>query len=502
MKPVLDVAQTRAQEEAAGRMGRPPSVLMESAGTAVAGQAERMARPGARFLVVCGPGNNGGDGFVAARKLLERGKRVDVERVGGEKAKGDAERNWEALKALLPSAGTRSFEPGQSDVVVDALFGVGLGRAPSGPFAEAIERFLAWRSRGAQVLAVDLPSGLESDTGQPLGPCVQADATVTFGGLKPGTVLEPGASLCGAVSVADIGLPPLGGAPSAWLVEEQDVRSWIPKRAASSHKGTFGHVLIIAGSRGKSGAAAMAGLGSLRAGAGLTTVACPGEVLEHVLGHAPELMGVALSARGGLGPKDLETLGPLLERFTAVAVGPGIPRGEETLTFLRQLLAATGAPVLLDADALNALAGDMDVLRAARGPVVLTPHPGEMSRLSGQPTAVIQGDRLKAARELAVAHRVVLALKGASTVVALPSGELRINPTGNPGMATGGTGDVLTGICAALLAQGLKPDVAATAAVYVHGLSGDLMAKLRGQMGLIATDLLEGLSEVWAGWGR
>jgi NAD(P)H-hydrate epimerase len=456
---------------------------MESAGAAVAARALALASTTGRFFVLCGPGNNGGDGAVAGRVLLEKGRTVQVLRADPEE--------WHPLA-----------EPQAGDVVVDALFGIGLNRPLLGSYSAACDRIQAWRKRGARVLAVDVPSGLQSDSGQPLGACVQADETLTFGTLKPGLVTEPGAGFAGKVTVVDIGLPELTSTPYAWLLEDADVHGVLPRREANSHKGTFGHLLLVAGSPGKSGAAALAGMAALRSGAGLVTVATPESQVDQVLGHAPELMGLALEATGGLGPQDAERLLPELPRMSAIAVGPGIPRGGETAEFLSRLLAATSVPVVLDADALNALEGRLDVLASAKGPVVLTPHPGEMARLTGLSAAEIQKTRIPRARTFAQRHKVVLALKGARTVVALPSGEVRVNPTGNPGLAKGGTGDVLTGVIGALLAQRLEPADAASAGVYVHGLAADKAVATRGQAGLLASDVVEALCQVWVGWGR
>jgi NAD(P)H-hydrate epimerase len=351
-----------------------------------------------------------------------------------------------------------------------------------------------------------MPSGLHSDTGKAIGACVEADVTLAFGELKVGQALEPGATLCGQLSVADIGIPSAAlqaaTGPAIWLVEESDARAALPARRADSHKGTYGHVLIIAGSWGKTGAAALAGLGALRSGAGLVTVATRPEALVPVMAHAPELMGVELVSDGGLGPSDLNSLLDAAEGKDAVVIGPGIPRGDDTPKLLRALLEEITAPCLIDADGLNALAGNLDVLKEAKGPIVLTPHPGEMARLLGVSIADVQADRIASARKLAAAHKAIVVLKGSRTIIAREDGAAFINPVGNPGMATGGCGDVLAGIGGALLAQGLSAEQAAVTIVYAHGLAGDLIAQEKGMLGLIASDLLEGLSKVWVRWQR
>jgi len=510
MQSVLTAAQMREAEQAAeARHAMPSALLMENAGKALADVARTVAGPDGRFSVVCGPGNNGGDGLVAARFLRESGAKVAVTLVGdAARLTPESRRNLQALEAYGVSAQALDTlpPPGVGDVVVDALFGTGLSRAPEGPFAEAILRIDRWRRAGVKVVAADVPSGLRSDTGEAFEPCVEADVTVAFGLLKRGQVLEPGASRCGEVRRVDIGLAAAASrtltGPVLRLVEESDVLEALPARRSDTHKGTYGHVLVVAGSRGKSGAAALVARAALRAGAGLCSVATRADVLDAVLAHAPEVMGVPLEAQGPLGMADLAPLLEAAEGKDALVIGPGIPRGPETGKLIGELLARGEAPVVLDADALNAVATDLSVLRRAKRPVVLTPHPGEMSRLIGRSTKEVQAHRLESARNLAVSAEVTVVLKGARTLIASAGGELYVNPTGNPGMATAGSGDVLSGICGALLAQGLSMPVAIWASVYVHGLAGDLAAARRGRVGLIASDIIEGLCDVWTRWGR
>jgi ADP-dependent NAD(P)H-hydrate dehydratase / NAD(P)H-hydrate epimerase len=510
MQSVLTAAQMRQAEQAAeARFGMPSALLMENAGRALADVARSVAGAGGRFLVVCGPGNNGGDGLVAARFLREGGARVSVTVVGDQgRMTVEARRNLQALEAYGVSAQALEAlpEPGAGDVVVDAVFGTGLSRAPEGAFAEAIGRMARWRGAGAKVVAADVPSGLQSDTGEAFTPCVEADVTVSFGFLKPGQVLEPGASLCGELKRVDIGLSSaaIQGLQGSVLrlVEESDAREALPARRADTHKGTYGHVVVVAGSRGKSGAAALVARAALRAGAGLVYVATRAELVDAVLAHSPEIMGVPLEGSGALGLADLEQLVAAIDGKDALVIGPGIPRGPETAALIGELLSRVEIPAVLDADALNAVASDLDVLRKAKGPVVLTPHPGEMARLTGRSTQEVQAHRVDLARKLATDHGVMVVLKGARTLIANPKGELFVNPTGNPGMATGGSGDVLAGICGAFLAQGLEVPEAIWAAVYAHGLAGDLAARKRGKVGLIAGDIIKGLCDVWIRWGR
>ena len=503
MQPLLTAAETRSAELEAERHGLPASILMENAGTAVAEAAMTLGGPSARFLVVAGPGNNGGDGYVAARKLHAAGRQVDVWRVGDPaRLKGDAARNHAAAEqsgvSVHSSAAAMPLRPG--DVVIDALFGTGLARAPEGEPADAIRAMLRWHADGVRVLAVDLPSGLSSDTGRAFEPCVAADLTVTFGAQKLGLALEPGATLAGRIEVADIGLAE--PRPSTWLLEPSDGARWLPPRRSDTNKGTYGHLLIVAGSRGKSGAAALAGVAALRSGVGLCTVATPADALSDVQGHAPELMGVALPAAAVLGPTHLDVLLAAAESKDALVIGPGIPRGQETHVLLGELLARLDVPVLLDADGLNAIAGHPELLERSCAPVVATPHPGEMARLTGKTVGEVQAHRIATATGFARAHRAVVVLKGARTVVAEPGGQVRVNPTGNPGMATGGTGDVLSGMVGAFLAQGLAPVDAASVGVLAHGLAGDAAARRWGRLGVIASDLTAALGEVWTAWGR
>ncbi|MHB1844128.1 MAG: NAD(P)H-hydrate dehydratase [Deltaproteobacteria bacterium] len=487
---------------ATGELGVSLSALMEAAGAAVAQAASARLRPGGGCVVYAGPGNNGGDGFVAARLLREGGARVTIWLAGDPaKVTGAAKRALEQLGG--PVLGGPPPALGPSDLAIDALLGTGLSRPPAERFTQAIEAMARGRALGARVVSVDVPTGLDADRGVPLGACVQADVTVTMAVSKRGLCLEPGASLAGELVVADIGIPAAALArlrPSAELLLEPEVRVLFAPRPRDGHKGLFGHLLVVAGSPGKAGAAALCVRGALRGGAGLVTLAARPEVALSLWATAPEAMGLALPGEGPLSLADLPALRAAAEGKRALALGPGIPRGPETSALLGDLLSAFEGPALLDADALNAVAQDLAALGRAKGPLVLTPHPGEMARLAGQTIAEVQADRLGVALRFARAHGVVVVLKGARTVVAAPDGELSIVPTGNPGMSTGGTGDALAGLIGALLAQGLPPRDAARAGAYVHGLAGDLAARRRGERGLIAGDVCEAISEVWRAW--
>jgi NAD(P)H-hydrate epimerase len=506
---VCTAAETRALERAAiDQFGIPAAHLMERAGAAIAQAARALLAPGGHALVVCGGGNNGGDGWVAARLLREAGRGVEVVAVvpPGRLA-GEAR----AAYVAAVQAGVRltgdlaAVESGEGDVVVDAILGTGLSRAAEGVHAAAIERVNALRAAGAKVLAVDVPSGLPSDTGVPVGPCVHADVTVTFGFQKRGLVLFPGAELAGEVAVADIGIPAAaatGGPVTCELVTARDARALVPPRPRGAHKGDAGRVLVIAGSPGKTGAAHLALAGALRGGAGLVTLAARPEVLAFALAGRPEAMSFALEGEGPLAAADRPALVEAARAADAIVAGPGIPRGPGTARLLRDLIAHAPTPAVLDADALNAIAEEPALHGNWPAPVVLTPHPGEMARLCGISIAEVQADRVELARAKADAWGCTIALKGARTVVAAPGRAAAVIPTGNPGMATGGTGDVLAGLVGALLATGLEPFDAARAAAWVHGRAGDLAAEQHGERGMLALDLADRIGAVWAEWDR
>jgi len=450
------------------------------------------------------------DGWVAARLLRDAGREVRVVAlVAPDDLRGDAAAV--AARALDAGVPWALFHPdvplpaGPGDVVVDALLGTGLSRPAEGPWAAAIGCIARARTGGARVLAVDVPSGLSADTGRPLGPCVVADATVTFAFQKRGLVLHPGPSYAGQVKVSDVGIPAAAAARvpvGATLLDEAEARGLVPRRPPGAHKGDAGRLLVLAGSPGKTGAAHLALLGALRGGAGLVTLAARAEVLPMALAGRPEAMSTALPGDGPLGLGDLPALAEAARGVDALVIGPGLPRGEETGELILALLARVRLPAVLDADALNALAPDPSALAGLASPVVVTPHPGEMARLCQRTIEEVQADRLGLAAEKARAWRSVVVLKGARTVVADPAGPPAVVPTGNAGMATGGTGDVLAGLCGALLASGLAPVAAAQVAAWVHGAAGDLVARRLGQRGLLASDLGDAIGQVWAGWGR
>ena len=490
----VTAAEMRALDRWTIEHGTPGHVLMERAGAGASRVLrERLRQPRGAVVVVCGRGNNGGDGFVIARHL--RRARVPVEvwlAARPEDVQGDAARmlaKWRRLRGPVRTLATAADVDALcrrlagAAAVVDALFGTGLNAPVTGLAADVIA---AINGCGAPALAVDIASGLSADTGMPLGTAVRATVTATFGYPKVGQLIYPGVEHTGLLAVVDIGIPPAALAavgPRTALLEEEEVGRLLPPRPRDAHKGRFGHVLVIAGSRGKTGAALLATQAAARAGAGLTTLAVPAPLQPVVESQVREAMTAALPAG-----TDDAALDALLDARSAIACGPGLGLAEETRALVANVVRRARVPLVLDADGLNAVAGT-GLLRARGGPTVITPHPGEMARLVGSDTAHVQGDRLGVAREFARAEGVVVVLKGARTIIARPDGGAAISPTGNPGMASGGTGDVLAGIIGGLLAQGLAPYDAAVLGVFAHGAAGDAVAARQGEVGLLAGDI-------------
>ena len=512
---VLDTAQMReADRQTIADLGVPSLTLMEQAGQQVVAAIESHwpSLPGrGRIAVLCGKGNNGGDGFVAARLLAARGAAV-LTCLGAPAAEigGDAEVNLYALRragvpvvdASTPSAWKAvRADLGGFDLVIDALFGTGLTRPLAGH----------WRSivcdlhvLDAPVTSIDLPSGLSADTAELIGEAVAATLTVALGAPKLPLLLDPAANLAGVVVVADIGIPApvvdaLGG-PRVTVSTRAWAREQVPRRRRDSHKGDYGRVLVVAGSTGKTGAAGLAAVGALRSGAGLVTVATPRACQPTVAAMAPEYMTLGLDddGEGLVRAEAVDTV--LAERCDVLVVGPGLGQGAGISRFVRELVDRARVPMVLDADALNVFAGDCTGLRGRpdRG-LVLTPHAGEMGRLIGRPADHVAAHRLDVARDLAVEQGVFVVLKGPRTLVATPAGAVRINVTGNPGMATGGAGDVLAGVLAAWIAQLRNIEVACGLGVCLHGLAGDLAAAEQGHAGLVATDLAHRLGHALVG---
>jgi ADP-dependent NAD(P)H-hydrate dehydratase / NAD(P)H-hydrate epimerase len=499
------------------RFGVPSITLMENAGSAVAQFVLEHYRHANRIAVICGKGNNGGDGFVVARKLHRAGRVVEVLLLAAPtELHGDALAMFERLPlrpTVLRNAQELQAEWSRSlvncDLLVDAILGTGFHPPVKGFYADAIA---AMNGSDKPMVAVDIPSGADSDSmsAQTDKHIARADAIVTFTAPRPAHVF--GNLTRGPIVVAPIGSPPeaLVSKLALELTTPRDFAALLAPRPADSNKGMYGHVLIVGGSLGKSGAAAMAGMSALRAGAGLSTVATPARVLASVAAFAAELMTepLAETESGGIALAAVESgrYQKLMKGMTVVAIGPGIGRDPETVRFVHEAVRQTKVPMVIDADGLNAFAGHTELLDGRERPLVLTPHPGEMSRLAGITIKTAQADRLNVARSFAREHHLVLVLKGNRTIVALPDGTAWVNPTGNPGMATGGTGDILTGMAAGVMGQ--MPNniaLAAVAAVYLHGLAGDVAAETMGEHSLVATDLLAALPEAFrrtAHWAK
>lgn len=507
---VLNAAQMRdADRRTIDEVGIPSLVLMENAGRQVVAAMEAMFEDLSEYqvAVLCGRGSNGGDGFVVARTLHQRGIDASVFVIGSiSDIRGDARINVEILGRLglsvVEVADEQAWELhfseiAQCDLIVDAIFGTGL----KAPLAGLFETIIAdLNGAGIPIVAIDLPTGLSADTPDLVGDCIDAAMCVTLAALKLPLVLPPGEARAGDVVIADIGIPAevIEGieGPRIELLTREQVRALVEPRAPDTHKGDFGHVLVVAGSRGKTGAAHLAAMGALRSGAGLVTIATPRSCQDVVAALAPEYMteGLEETTDGALHSDAIRRALELEQ--DVVAVGPGLGVSESTVAFVRALVERGGSPIVLDADALNAFADDPRRLAGREGrDVVITPHPGEMARLLRISTQQVQANRIDAARSFAARHHLYVVLKGHRTIVATPEERIFINPTGNAGMATGGTGDVLTGMIAAWLGQLLDAEAACKLAVYLHGLAGDLAEADEGEVAMTATDVVMHLGD-------
>ncbi|WDP89627.1 MAG: NAD(P)H-hydrate dehydratase [Desulfobacter sp.] len=491
------------------QFGIPGLVLMENAGR---GALETLVDAFApienrRVAVVAGRGNNGGDGFVMGRYLMEMGVRVSfILLAGRERVAGDARVNMELAEALLPEhpdsqfmevPDKASFERLRDtildhDLFVDAIFGTGLNSDVRGFFRDVI---LSLNGSGQPIFSVDIPSGINSDTGAVCGTAIAAMATATFAFAKAGHVLYPGNLHTGDLEIIDIGIPghiARAGQPDLFLPEKEDIAELLPNRSFNSHKGSAGHLLALAGAPGKTGAAALCANAAVRSGAGLVTLGLPEGLVPTMepMVIEPMALGLAQTASGTLSASSLNTVTGFLAGKQALALGPGIGRDPDTRELVRALVTESTVPMVIDADGLNCLADDPGCLKVAKVPVILTPHPGEMARLINKTSRDVQADRLGIARDFAARFKVILVLKGAQTLTACPDGTCYICPTGNPGMASGGMGDVLTGMIAGFLAQGMAPEAAAVSGTFIHGLCGDLLAG-DFPLGFTASDMVE-----------
>ena len=506
--------------------GIPGMVLMENAGLGTVLMMEKELGPVANHfaLILIGPGNNGGDGLVIGRHLHQRGcEPIFICVVAPENLQGDAATNLRIVQKLalhlhvldtaarvqiLPTLYQQLISRGKTCyAIIDGLFGTGLTRAISGHMAELIqlvnqERFGASIPR----IAVDIPSGLHADSGMIQGVCFHADHTATYGCAKPGQLLHYGPDLCGRLHLIDIGIPPAAITSmqiQQEAVTEQDTSLSLTriKRKTPSHKGSHGHLLVLAGSTGKTGAAILSVKGALRSGCGLVSLCCPQDLNAIFESHLVEAMTIPLPAsRSAIGIEDLTTIEEHLQGKKAMVIGPGLGMAESTAQLILHLYRTVQVPMVIDADALNILAQNTDQLQAPPGPRIFTPHPGEMARILGISAANIQDERIEAARMASLlfdksSGQCTIILKGAGTVIVSAEGEAWVNTSGNPGMATGGMGDVLSGIIGALICQGLCPPEAARTAVYLHGRAADMLEKTIGT-GYTATEVADTLPRI------
>ena len=524
MKVVTAAEMRQIDQDTIEGIGIPGIVLMETAGSAIVRAIQQHYPTCKRIGILAGKGNNGGDGIVIARQLAHIGHDVHLFLVSpSESFTGEAAVNLQIAKRLTASFGLQAAPKGGlrideilteaaqrvslnhttcCELLVDAIFGTGLRGEVREPIATIINTL---NNLPIPTLSVDLPSGLDADTGNPLGTCVRADRTVTIGLPKRGLLVHPGAELAGKLEVVDIGFP-------EQVIDTQNIKvhwttattasEWVPSRPSASHKGTYGRVLVIAGSTGMTGAAALASKAALRAGAGLVTLATPKHLNPILEGLLPEVMTLPLpeADAGSLAVSILE----FAEKTKSVlAIGPGLSQNPETVTLVHQLVRENqeqglGLQMVIDADGLNALAQATELIPLLGQDTVLTPHPGEMARLTDTSVPTLEADRISTAQRFANEQGVTLVFKGAPTVTGTPDGNVWINSTGNPGMATGGMGDVLTGVIAGLMAQGVSSERAGVLGVYVHGLAGDIVSERLGTHGLIASDVLEAVPEAIA----
>ena len=519
MRPILTADEMRAADGWAISHGVLGVTLMENAGLATARAIESRFGKERRVAIVCGLGNNGGDGFVVARVLKSDWTRVYV--IGDpETLKGDARHHFDRLRkerARLQVAVIKSdadwadkgAEFGRCSLVVDALMGSGSHGAPRGLAPLIIEAIRRERARGARVVSIDLPSGLPPDAGPFNWKTVEADLTVTFAAKKPGLVFSPASELAGVVVVAPIGIPDEGlqfqdRGFRLFELEKSDAHAAFPRRAQDTHKGDFGHVLVVAGSVGKSGAAVLAARSAFRTGAGLVTVISVGEVCRLVTISQPEVMSFSLgeAAECGEVARAAARVLELSAGMDAVVIGPGLGRTEKTQEFVLDVVGRCGLPVVIDADGLHGLrAHTLSRVSQRDAPTILTPHPGEMGRLLGIDNDAVQKDRVHALRRAVAETRSTVVLKGRHTLVGNVRSEVWVNPTGSPSLATAGTGDVLAGAIGAIVARGVAPDLAAGAGVYIHGLAGERAGKGR-PWGAVASDVVDALPKAIASLGR
>ncbi|MGV8073715.1 MAG: NAD(P)H-hydrate dehydratase [Syntrophobacteraceae bacterium] len=507
---VTSTEMANLDRSAINEIGIPGIVLMENAARGAASffmdvLPDLLKR---RITVVAGSGNNGGDGFAMARIYRGNGASVRVVCLRPpERLQGDALTNFRILKKVdvpvMVWDEAQDFDTQwawirESDVIIDAVLGTGLSSEVQGLYRTIVDSL---NTLNVPILAVDVPSGLDATSGKPLGTAVRADATATFGFIKIGQVIDPGVDYVGRLGLVDIGIPPAVEESSGikrWWLDENFASAWLKPRPLSVHKGTAGHVTVLSGSKGKTGAATLICLGAARVGAGLVTLFIPTSLNTIVEAKLTEAMTYPIAETNDQTPSNaaLPEILSFLEGKQALAMGPGISLNPETRSLVRSLLVQAPCPMVLDADALTAISDEPDLLKRTSSPIVLTPHPGEMARLIHGSTQEVQENRIDIALAFSQMHGVTLVLKGNRTIVAAPDGRLAINSSGNPAMASGGMGDTLTGMIAGFLGQGFEPFEAACLGTYVHGAAADRRIKGVASRGLLASDMLDEIPHV------
>ncbi|MGI6091914.1 MAG: NAD(P)H-hydrate dehydratase [Veillonellaceae bacterium] len=512
MKTATAAEMRKIDQIAIETFGIPGAVLMENAGAETARQiaAALGAVDNKMICIFAGKGNNGGDGFVAARHLYNQGAKIKVCLLGTkEVVTGDARLNLDIIIRMginvIELSDNRDWEKAKiaatfADCLVDALLGTGFTGEVTGEMARVVDII---NKSGKLIIAIDIPTGVDADTGQIRGTAVKADYTVALGLAKPGLLIYPGAQYVGKLSVADIGIPfklLVDDSIKQNIVTTGSIKAIVGSREPDAHKGTTGKAIVIAGSQGMTGAAALTATAVVRAGAGLVTLGIAESLHDIMEVKLTEVMTRPLpeSVGGIIGRKALPHIEEMAAKSNVLAIGPGLGRNDETMAVVREIIKSAECPLVIDADALNALVGYTDLLNHTKALPVVTPHPGEMARLMGLTVKDVSKDRVGIARQAAGLWGAIVVLKGARTIVAYPDGEVYINTTGNPGMATGGTGDVLTGVIAGLIAQGLTTHAAAVAGVHIHGLAGDIAAA-GGTIGLIASDVVAAMPAAISG---
>ncbi len=519
---IYTVDEMRCVEEYEDQYGTRFLRLMENAGSACARQIVRFIKEKyvdevspqrvVRVCVVCGKGKNGGDGFVIARRLAEKGYQVKIVLAQGSPIARDAIEMYKKAETLGVVVNRYDKESAlctgimqAADVVVDCIFGIGF----HGELDLQTEEIIRRMNEGSGFrIAIDVPSGVNTDTGEVAVACVDCDMTLAISALKPAHVLLPSRRYCGNVEVLDIGISAEAMAsvpPSLSTLEKHELEAWLPFRADSSHKNDFGHVLVVAGSMNMPGAACLCANAALVTGAGLVTVAFPKSAYPSLATHTLEAMLCPLPETydGFIAEDSIPVLQEKLDKASVLIIGPGLGRGPNVQKVVEALIKSAKCPIVLDADGLNAIVDRTELFEEAHGPIVITPHPGEMSRIAALPTAMIEENRIKVAKEFADGCNVTVLLKGPATVVASPDRDKKyINQTGNAGLAKGGSGDVLAGVIGAFLAQGLEPFEAAGLGAYVHGYAGDLAAAAHSKNAMVASDLFEGIKEIYKKYDR